>query len=113
MIGPSTARERLRVATRDRTAQDIAGAGLGLLALALGAGAIVGVARPPEGVIPGSVPYLAFVGLLAGVVGLYLAGTRGIAHNLAVLGTGVALVGLALFGGSVAIELLLEVDRSA
>jgi hypothetical protein len=88
--------------------QELVSGGLGLLALALGAGAILGVVRPGPAGIAGNVPVLALVGLVAGVLGLYAGRTRGPGRQLAVLGTGVTLVALMLFGGALALDLLLD-----
>lgn len=95
---------------RDDQAKDIAAAGLGLLALALGAATILGVIRPPDGVMADNLLLMGGVGVVGGMIGLYLAHTRGYARQLAVLGTAVAMVGLALYGGAIALEALIEVS---
>lgn len=91
----------------DDRARDIAAAGLGLLALALGAATILGVVRPTGGVVATGIPVRGIVALVVGFVGLYLARSRGFGRQLAVLGTAVALVGLAFYGGAIAIEALI------
>ncbi len=93
---------------RETSGQEILSGALGVLALVLGAAAIRGVVQPPGGTMADSVPVLAIVGVLAGVIGLYVGNTRGIGRQVAVIGTGVAIIGLALFGGSIALDALLE-----
>ncbi|MGI9015517.1 MAG: hypothetical protein ACR2HR_00180 [Euzebya sp.] len=89
--------------------QDLGSAGLGVVALILGGLAILGVVRPQGGGAPQvSVAVQAVLGVIVGVVGLFIGRTRGIGRQLAIVGTGVALIGLALFGGGVALEALLE-----
>lgn len=96
----------------DSTIKDLIAAALGVLAFALGAGAILGLVRPADGVAASNVPLLAVAGMFAGIVGLYIGPMRGrFGRQIAVIGTGVALIGLALFGGSVAIDLILEVGE--
>ena len=93
----------------DNTIKDLIAAFLGVLAFALGAGAILGLLRPADGVAGTNVPFLAIAGLLSGIAGLYVGPLRGrFGRQIAVVGTGVALIGLALFGGSIAIDLILE-----
>lgn len=91
-----------------RQSQDMIAGGLGLLALALGGGATLGVLRPTETGIADNVLMLAVIGTLVGVVGLYLGRTRGLGRQIAILGTGVALIGLGLFGGAMALDALLD-----
>ncbi len=86
--------------------------GLGLLERALGGGAVLGGLRPADDGIAGNVPVLALVGTLIGVVALYVGRTRGIGRRVAIAGTGVALIGLTLFGGTVALDALLEAANS-
>lgn len=93
---------------RDYSGKEIASGVLGAVALVLGIMAIRGVIQPVDGVMADDVPFLAVAGLLAGVVGLYVGTTRGLMRQVAVVGTGVALIGLALFGGAIALDLLLE-----
>lgn len=88
--------------------QELASGGFGALALALGAGSILGVVRPPASGMSTSVPTLAIAALVAGVVGLYLGRTRGIGRQLAIVGTGVALIAVVLFVGALALDLLLD-----
>jgi hypothetical protein len=98
---------------REISGREIISGGLGVLAFALGAGAIRGVVQPAaDGAIDSAVPALAILAVLAGVVGLYLGHTRGIGRQLAVVGTGVAIIGLALFGGSIALDLLLDASTT-
>ncbi len=97
---------------QDVNGKEILAGALGVLALALGGGTILGVVRPPDGVMAVGVPPAAIIGLLAGVVGLYLGRTRGISRQLAVVGTGVALIGLALVGGAIALDVLLETSTT-
>ena len=94
-------------------AKDIAGGGLGILALALGATTILRVVRPPGGVMPDNLLVMAVVAVVAGVIGLDLGGTRGIGRQVAVLGTAVALIGLAVLGGAMAIEALVDDVRTS
>ncbi len=93
---------------KDLDGKEILAGALGVLALALGGGVILSVVRPAEGALPTGIPVTAIVGLLAGVVGLYLGHNRGFSRQLAVIGTGVALIGLALVGGSIALDALLD-----
>ena len=93
---------------RGTQGQDLASGGLGLLALVLGGAAVLGIVRPPESGPSGSVPVLAIVGLLAGVLGLYMGRTRGPGRQVAIVGTGVALIAVILFGGALALDLLLD-----
>jgi hypothetical protein len=94
----------------DDRAKDVAAAGLGVLALALGAAAVLGVVRPPGGVVADGLVTRAVIGFVAGAIGLYIAGSRGWGRRIAVIGTAAALVGLALAGGAIAIDVL--IDRS-
>lgn len=94
-------------------AKDIAAAGLGLLALALGAATILGVVRPPGGVMADNLLTMAVVALVAGIGGLYLGGTRGRGRQVAVIGTAAALIGLALLGGAFAVEALVDDARTS
>lgn len=93
-------------------ARDVAAAGLGVLALALGAATVLGVVRPPDGVMADNLLIRAVVGLVSGLIGLWLARTRGYGRQIAVLGTAVALIGLAVLGGGLALEALVEDVRS-
>ncbi|MEE8599983.1 hypothetical protein [Euzebya tangerina] len=93
----------------NNTIKDIVAAALGVLALALGVGAIRGVLVPVDGVQPSNLPFMAVTGLISGVAGLYIGPMRGrFGRQVAVIGTGVALIGIAVFGGSIALELILE-----
>ena len=98
----TTQKDRTPRMAQDVNGKEILAGALGVLALALGGGTILGVLRPPGGVMAVGVPPAAIVGLLAGVVGLYLGRTRGVSRQLAVVGTGVALIGLGLIASSMA-----------
>lgn len=87
---------------------DWAPVGLGLLALLLAGLAILGVIRPEDGTIGGDVPILAGGGLLSGLVGLYVGRTTGPGRQVAIVGAAVGFVALALWGGALALESLLE-----
>ncbi|AXV05224.1 hypothetical protein DVS28_a0517 [Euzebya pacifica] len=87
---------------------ELPSAAFGLLALALSAGAALGVLRPgPEGMAD-NVPILAFAGLIAGVVGLYVGKTRGLGRQMATLGAAAGLLAILLFGGSIAVDAILN-----
>lgn len=88
--------------------EDIAALGLGSLAFALGLGGIVGVLQP-DGAMAANLPVLVFGALLAGVAGLFIGPTRGWGRRASLVGTSVALIAVLVFGGDVAINLLLEV----
>lgn len=88
------------------TAEDWLAAGLGLLALALGVGAVAGLVRPGGEEAAGNVPVLAFASLLAGLVAIFVARTKGMGRRLAVIGCAAGLVAVVLFGGFVAVESL-------
>lgn len=94
-------------------AKDIAAVGLGVLALALGGATIMGVVRPPGGVMADNLLTMAVIALVSGIIGLYLGGTRGRGRQVAVLGTAIALIGLALLGGAFAIEALVDDVRTS
>ncbi|CAN5504928.1 hypothetical protein BH23ACT9_BH23ACT9_18230 [soil metagenome] len=92
---------------QNEQAKDLAAAGLGLLALALGAATILGVVRP-SGDGPSNLLLMGLVGFVAGMAGLYLAQARGYGRQLAVFGTAIALIGLAVYGGALAIDALIS-----
>ncbi|HUG86155.1 MAG TPA: hypothetical protein VMM13_16445 [Euzebya sp.] len=94
-------------------AKDFAAAGLGVLALALGGATIMGVVRPPSGVMADNLLTMAVIANVAGIFGLYLGGTRGRGRQIAVLGTAIALIGLALVGGAFAVETLVDDVRTS
>jgi uncharacterized membrane protein YgdD (TMEM256/DUF423 family) len=93
--------------------QDIASGALGIIAGVLGAVAIKGVLQPgPSGEPATSVAITAVVGIVVGVVAMYFGRTKGVARQIAIAGTGIALIGIAVFGGSVALEALLEASKN-
>lgn len=93
-------------------ARDVAAIGLGALAGVLGIASVLGVVRPPGGVLPDGLAVRAVAGVLAGVVGLYVARPRGYGRRLATYGMALALIGLAFFGGALALDALITVAQS-
>ena len=92
--------------------QDLLSGGLGLLAGVLGVVAARGVLQPPEEGLASSVLVTAVIGVVIGIVGLTVGRTRGVGRQVASIGTGIALVGLLLYGGSIALDALLEASNS-
>lgn len=87
--------------------RELASGGLGIMGLVFGTRALLGFGRLVEGVISDDVALLAMVGLAVGVVGLLLGRSRGLGRQVAVIGTGVSLLGLALFWGARGLEAVL------
>jgi len=87
---------------------DFAPLGLGILALALGVGAVLGIVRPEDAAMADNVPVLAFASLVVGVIGLYVGRTTGPGRQVAIIGAATGLIAVALFAGSVAVEAILE-----
>jgi hypothetical protein len=94
-------------------ARDVAAIGLGALAGVLGLAAVLGVVRPPGGILPDDLAIRAIGGVLAGVFALYVARPRGYGRRLATYGMAIALVGLAFFGGALALDALITEARAA
>jgi hypothetical protein len=103
----------LAAVAADTRVRDVAAGALGVVALLLGVVAGLGVLRPPATGTPGSTPVVAAVGVVVGLVGLYVGPTRGLGRRVAVVGTGIALLGLAIWGGAAAIDLLLDASADA
>ena len=93
-------------------ARDVAAIGLGVLAGVLGIASVLAVVRPPGGVLPDDLAVRAIGGVLAGVIALYVARPRGYGRRVATYGTALALIGLAFFGGALALDALITEAQS-
>ncbi|CAN5770792.1 hypothetical protein BH24ACT15_BH24ACT15_37600 [soil metagenome] len=78
------------------------------MSLVFGVRGLLAMRRLVDGAISGDVALLAAVGVAVGVVGLVLGPQRGVGRRVAVMGTGVSLLGLALYWGAIGLEAVLD-----